>query len=646
MKYRREIDGLRAIAVLPVILFHAGFKTFSGGFVGVDVFFVISGYLITTIILSDMNENRFSIVEFYERRARRILPALFFLMLCCLLPAWLWLSPKHMKEFCHSLTAISIFSSNILFWLESGYFETASELKPLLHTWSLAVEEQYYVLFPLFLMLLWRLRKRSIFTYLTSIAFLSLAAAQWGAYNKPAATFFLLPTRGWELAIGALIAFYFLYRKNHLDLINSHKKTSELLGALGLLLIGYSIFSFSKATPFPSLYALIPTIGTGLIILFSSQKTMVGRFLGLKPMVGIGLISYSVYLWHQPIFVFARHRSIDEPNELRLITFSLLSIFLGFLSWRFIEIPFRNKKRFSRKNIFSLTVVFSVFFISIGLYGHLSSGLPQRFKVNSFAINDDFDMPKISNGWCFYSVDTLPGLEIGNKGLTCCIGDNNPGKKAILFGDSFAGQYEPFWDIIGKEINIQVNAVTTNWCYPSLTQGFTGPTTSRAFDQCIFNRNYLINNLSHYDIIILSADWGGILAQNKIVEVFDLITHIGKQENIPIVIMASPTKISGRSLDRIILKGYGNPVISHRDDDAARANNLFEKLADQNEQILFINRTELFGNFDNKDAVLTDEGVPFSFDGSHLSIYGSKKAAHIFLKSRKFSRVKQLINNK
>ena len=154
MEYRREIDGLRAIAVLPVIFFHAGFKTFEGGFVGVDVFFVISGYLITTIILSDMNDGKFSIVTFYERRARRILPALFFVMLCCLPFAYFWLLPEHLKDFSQSLAAVSVFSSNILFWKESGYFGVASELKPLLHTWSLAVEEQYYVLFPLFLMAL------------------------------------------------------------------------------------------------------------------------------------------------------------------------------------------------------------------------------------------------------------------------------------------------------------------------------------------------------------------------------------------------------------------------------------------------------------------------------------------------------------
>lgn len=178
MDYRREIDGLRALAVVPVILFHAGFDMFSGGFVGVDVFFVISGYLITTIILAELEQNKFSIVNFYERRARRILPALFFVMLVCIPFAWFWLLPSDMMDFSQSLIAVSVFASNILFWHQSGYFDTAAELKPLLHTWSLAVEEQYYVLFPLFLVLVWKLDKRWILVMLGLAFVTSLAVAQ------------------------------------------------------------------------------------------------------------------------------------------------------------------------------------------------------------------------------------------------------------------------------------------------------------------------------------------------------------------------------------------------------------------------------------------------------------------------------------
>ncbi|MGL4603794.1 MAG: acyltransferase family protein [Iodobacter sp.] len=230
MKYRREIDGLRALAVLPVILFHAGFETFSGGFVGVDIFFVISGYLITTIILSELEQDKFSIVNFYERRARRILPVLFLVMLVCIPFAWLYLLPGDMKDFSQSLVAVSVSASNILFWRESGYFDTAAELKPLLHTWSLAVEEQYYFLFPLFLMLFWKLGKRWIVVTLGLLFVISLTVAQWAAYAKPTAAFFLLPTRGWELLIGAFAAFYLA----HANRKESGKALSESGGWLVL----------------------------------------------------------------------------------------------------------------------------------------------------------------------------------------------------------------------------------------------------------------------------------------------------------------------------------------------------------------------------------------------------------------------------
>ena len=194
MKYRPGIDGLRALAVLPVILFHAGFEWFSGGFVGVDIFFFISGYLITTIIISEMAEGKFSIVNFYERRARRIIPALFFVMAACLPFAWLWLTPIDLKDFGQSLIAVSIFISNTLFWWESGYFDTAAELKPLIHTWSLAVEEQYYILFPVFLILTWRLGIKWILIVLSIIFFFSLSVAAWATQYAVSYTHLTLPT--------------------------------------------------------------------------------------------------------------------------------------------------------------------------------------------------------------------------------------------------------------------------------------------------------------------------------------------------------------------------------------------------------------------------------------------------------------------
>lgn len=236
MKYRPVIDGLRALAVIPVILFHAGSSVFSGGFVGVDIFFVISGYLITTIIIDELNLGTFSILNFYERRARRVLPALFFVMLVCIPFAYYWLLPGEMKDFSRSVISVSFFVSNIFFWRDAGYFGAASELKPLLHTWSLAVEEQFYIIYPLFLLGAWKFGKRLIVVALILMAISSLFIANWASFNERNGAFFLLPTRGWELLIGCLTAFYVSKKK-----IITNPFISESMSLVGVLGIAFSM---------------------------------------------------------------------------------------------------------------------------------------------------------------------------------------------------------------------------------------------------------------------------------------------------------------------------------------------------------------------------------------------------------------------
>ena len=376
MEYRREIDGLRALAVLPVILFHAGFKAFSGGFVGVDVFFVISGYLITSIILAELEIGKFSIINFYERRARRILPALFVVMFACLPFAWLWLLPSDMKSFSESLVAVSFFASNFLFWMTSGYFDTAAELKPLLHTWSLAVEEQYYVLFPMFLLVTWRLGRRWIVALLSFLFVVSLVAAHWGAYTHPSPTFYLLPTRGWELLIGVFVSFHLASRNRKLSI---NQSINQSISIVGLLLITYTIFAFDSNTPFPSIYALIPTVGTALIILGANSETLVGKLLGTKLLVGVGLISYSAYLWHQPLFAFARHWMFEQLSTTVTMLLVVLTFLASYLSWKYVEAPFRNKGHFDRSQVFKYALMGSLFFISIGTIGHVEDGFEDTY---------------------------------------------------------------------------------------------------------------------------------------------------------------------------------------------------------------------------------------------------------------------------
>lgn len=487
MDYRREIDGLRALAVLPVILFHAGFETFSGGFVGVDVFFVISGYLITTIILAELEQGKFSIVNFYERRARRILPALFLVMLVCIPFAWFWLLPSDMKDFSKSLVAVSVFASNILFWRESGYFDTAAELKPLLHTWSLAVEEQYYVLFPLFLMLFWKLGKRWILVTLAVVFFVSLAVAQWAAYAKPAAAFYLLPTRGWELLIGAFAAFYLLQANRK----EFGKGLSELGGWLGVALILYAVFAYSKATPFPGFYALAPTLGTALIILFATQSTTVGKLVGNKAFVGIGLISYSAYLWHQPLFSFARHLSVVEPSKISFGFLAIASVVLAYFTWRYVERLFRLKNSFTQIQIFK-SVVFGLFvFIFVGVIGWRGN-----LHNDTKAIDYQWGF-KVRQHECF-----LHNVDDYEHAQTCFTTGGN--RNVLLWGDSHAASLFPGLDKFADDNSFSLSYLTQSGC-PPLHQ----IETLLHRKNCNEVNQRIIESLStkNYDTIILHAAW-------------------------------------------------------------------------------------------------------------------------------------------
>jgi peptidoglycan/LPS O-acetylase OafA/YrhL len=376
MKYRAEIDGLRALAVVPVILFHAGFEVFSGGFVGVDVFFVISGYLITTILIEDLENQRFSLVNFYERRARRILPALFFVMFVCIPFAWMWMLPGQMKDFSQSLVAVSLFASNVLFWRESGYFDAAAEEKPLLHTWSLAVEEQYYVLFPIFLFLAWRYGKNRVFWMIVVMASISLLLSEWGWRNKATANFYLAPTRAWELFAGSIAAF--IVQKNGVQ-------KNNFLALLGLAAIIFSIFAYDETTPFPSVYALVPVLGVVLLVLYADKETIVAKLLSTKIFVGMGLISYSAYLWHQPLFAFARI-TVNEPSHLIMGILALGSLLLAYLSWKYIETPFRNKQTINKAKIFTVSISGILIFSAFSFLGHKNNGFYQRFTEGEQAL--------------------------------------------------------------------------------------------------------------------------------------------------------------------------------------------------------------------------------------------------------------------
>lgn len=453
MQYRREIDGLRALAVMPVILFHAGFETFSGGFVGVDVFFVISGFLITSIILADLAEERFSFAKFYEKRARRILPMLAVVAMTTLPFAWWWQTPSHTLEFTKSLSYVATFSSNLFFYDVSGYFDSASELKPMLHTWSLAVEEQYYLIFPAVVWVVWRKFRWALGYMLVLTLLISLVWSEYQVRHDPIYAFFMLHTRIWEMLAGALTAWVFFLQQQGvmpawlMRILRPAHAAKPVLALLGLALIAGAVFGFSADTATPGLAALVPVVGTVLVIACAVQGSLATRLLSSRALVGIGLISYSAYLWHQPIFALARHATqshISAPLALVLIA---LTLTLAALSWKYVEQPFRSGTLVSRRLFWSLVTAMLLVMLALGHAGRKTQGFetlynnfrlsePEReiYQFIKQHTSEKFNESDVDNGECNFRVSNLdPSVEAR---LAACA--KLHGSAVVVLGDSHA----------------------------------------------------------------------------------------------------------------------------------------------------------------------------------------------------------------
>ena len=367
INYRPEIDGLRAIAVFSVIFYHAqltlfDYKIFEGGFIGVDIFFVISGYLISKLILKELEATgKFSFRYFYERRARRILPALILVIMVSLPLGWVYLLPGSFIEFIKSILYSLGFTSNFYFHFSGLQYGTEDGLlKPLLHTWSLSVEEQFYIFFPIILIVIYNFFRKYLLTLILLGFVSSLLIAEWSSRNYPSASFYFLHTRIWELIAGSLLAYFEISGKR---LTNSYR-LNFILPFIGILLIGYSVIFFNDRIFHPSFYTVLPVLGACLIIWFSNKDEIITKILSTKIFVGIGLISYSMYLWHYPIFAFARMKS-NAVSQYDKFEWIILTILLSIISYFFIEKFFRNKTTNFLKilSIFLLTII--IFFSSI-----------------------------------------------------------------------------------------------------------------------------------------------------------------------------------------------------------------------------------------------------------------------------------------
>ncbi|OQA33065.1 MAG: O-acetyltransferase OatA [Betaproteobacteria bacterium ADurb.Bin341] len=357
-EYRPDIDGLRAIAVLAVVVFHAFPALCPGGFVGVDVFFVISGYLISKHLLLQLETGTFSIKSFYERRIKRIFPALTLILVVCALFGWIVLTPEEYKALGKHIAGGASFVANIVYWKEAGYFDTAADTKPLLHLWSLGVEEQYYIFWPLLLALFWKL-KNHMGRLIAALIAISFIYSVWLVYHDLTAAYYSLLTRFWELAIGAAVAYAVLHRQT----LGDHWRPA--ISWLGFVLVLVSMFATRSNDHFPGALALPPVAGAALLIYAGMAATPNRLILACRPMVWIGLISYPLYLWHWPLLSFARIMESQTPSAEIRVVLMLAAVFLSWLTYRFVELPIRTASgQTAKKRIVLLACLMLLIFIA------------------------------------------------------------------------------------------------------------------------------------------------------------------------------------------------------------------------------------------------------------------------------------------
>lgn len=377
-KYRPEVDGLRCIAVMSVILYHAGLPWLRGGFIGVDIFFVISGYLITKIVYTELLSGQFSFTKFYERRVRRIFPALALTLVATTAAGWLILTPAQYKEFGQSLAACMLFLSNLYFYLRTGYFAQQSEELPLLHTWSLSVEEQFYVVFPILLLVLLKWAPRWTRSVIAIVLLGSLSLCVYRQFHlQQDLNFFDTSSRAWELLVGAWLGLSEVDRRTKIQ--QWPPTIRQAMAVLGLILVLGPVMVFDPAGNHPGWQMLLPVTGTAMILGFATQGTWVARGLSWRPVVGIGLISYSAYLWHQPILALALHAVERQMAPYLTAGLIVLTLAVAYLSWRFVETPFRTRSVVSRRAVWWFMGSGTALLVACGGALHLSAGVPSRF---------------------------------------------------------------------------------------------------------------------------------------------------------------------------------------------------------------------------------------------------------------------------
>ncbi len=502
LSYRPDIDGLRGLSVLAVILFHVGFG-FQGGFVGVDFFFVISGFLITTLIQYEIDQNQFFYVDFWERRMRRLIPALLVCVFITLIAGYVLLLPSEYRELGQSSVAQSLGLANFHFWRETGYFAGSSHSKPLLHLWSLAVEEQFYLFMPGFLILLNRAHKYLFLPCLFFFGGISFVTSVVQTGIHPHAAFFLLPSRAWEFLIGTLVAI--CVRRSVLN-----RPHAELVSGIGFFLIIFSCLTFSPITPFPGWKALLPCFGVGMIIFANNNnKTYINRILQIKPLVFTGKISYSLYIYHWPIMAFNNYWKEAGRTGFSKMNLILLSYFFAILSWKFVEQPIRKRELFSQpRDIFKFTGIGLTVCLLTGLFIHFSNGISSRFTHETISLAaGKSDTNKNRNLTHDVSISQLK-----QKGLPVLTPDQPSPPIFAIIGDSHADAIMPVLKNLCDQYQIPSIGISGSAIIP--LRLLTKPKSQKDhYRNAIFTE---FDKLSEIKGVLLAARWNQYL---------NLLTH-------------------------------------------------------------------------------------------------------------------------
>ncbi|WP_151635208.1 acyltransferase family protein [Noviherbaspirillum aerium] len=533
LAYRPDIDGLRAIAVLAVIAFHASSVIVTGGFVGVDIFFVISGFLITGLIAKGMETGTFTFVDFYTRRIKRIFPAYILVALVTFIISSYLLIPNDYIFYTTSLAASWAFLSNVFFSMLSwGYFGQRTEEFPLLHTWSLSVEEQFYFLFPVVLMLLFRYCRKQIIPVLLAAgtAFAILSEFKTGEIKA----YFLLTSRAHELIIGALA--YFISQKYPLRSAGA----SNALVTLGMGLMLGSMFMIEKGTPFPGVNSLYPCIGTALVIYAGTRENMLRPLLASRPMVSVGLISYSLYLWHWPIFSFLRYRRIDITLWVGIGAVAL-AFLLSWLTWKYVETPVRKSKGLNFKKAFvRLYALPAAAFMSVGLVSYVTEGAPYRFSNEMRELISSYSFERDLTRSCSIRAEDYHKVTMDYLMANCAFGDTSRTKaEVLLMGDSHAHHFKPFVDALAKEAGVKAVYHVQGTCFPTALQ-VTDKHPEKGPDTCQQRNLDLLALAPSVKYVVMAGFWASEPWRDLEKEMMYMAGKIVEAGAIPVIFKDNP----------------------------------------------------------------------------------------------------------